>query len=47
MDTQICLDRAVKQILFKMACSNNPGKVSGLCAGLDMETGRALGIERI
>jgi metallophosphoesterase (TIGR00282 family) len=51
MDTQICLDRARTQILYRMACAqpepDKPAKVQGVVAEFDQSTGRAVSISRL
>jgi calcineurin-like phosphoesterase len=50
MDPKICLDRARRQVLYRMECaSEGPGglRLQGLLAEIDRETGRAVSVERI
>jgi len=51
MDTQICLDRARTQVLYRMACAQpepeRPPKVLGIAAEFDQSTGRTISIRRI
>jgi metallophosphoesterase (TIGR00282 family) len=51
MDTQICLDRARTQVLYRMACAKpepeQPPKVQGVIAEFDQDTGRTISIRRI
>jgi metallophosphoesterase (TIGR00282 family) len=51
MDTQICLDRARTQVLYRMACAQpepeRPPKVQGIAAEFDQNTGRTISIRRI
>ncbi|MDR0643476.1 MAG: YmdB family metallophosphoesterase [Treponema sp.] len=47
MDTRICVDRAVKQVLYHMECAKGTGSVQGIAAEIDENTGKALSIKRI
>jgi len=49
MDPKICLDRVRKQILYHMetADSDKPGKIQGIIAEIDADTGKAISIKRI
>ena len=49
MDPKICLDRVNKQVLYHMeiAKSQSPGKMQGVIAEIDADTGRAVSIRRI
>jgi 2',3'-cyclic-nucleotide 2'-phosphodiesterase len=49
MDPKICLDRVRKQILYHMetAESDKPGKIQGIIAEIDADTGKAISIKRI
>ncbi|MDR2305355.1 MAG: YmdB family metallophosphoesterase [Treponema sp.] len=47
MDFHICLDRARKQILYKMECAENTGEIRGITVEIERETGKALSIRRI
>ncbi|MDR1445886.1 MAG: YmdB family metallophosphoesterase [Treponema sp.] len=47
MDFRICLDRARKQILYKMECAENTGEIRGITVEIEGETGKALSIRRI
>jgi len=49
MDPKICLDRVHKQILYHMetAESDKPGKIQGIIAEIDADTGKAISIKRI
>jgi metallophosphoesterase (TIGR00282 family) len=49
MDPKICIERARKQVLYHMeiAPSDKPGKMQGIIAEIDTETGRAVSIKRI
>jgi metallophosphoesterase (TIGR00282 family) len=49
MDPKICLDRALKQVMFHMetADAHKPGKLQGVIAEIDIETGMAVGIWRV
>jgi metallophosphoesterase (TIGR00282 family) len=47
MDTRICVDRAVKQVLYHMECAQGEGSVQGVVAEIDENTGKALSIKRI
>jgi metallophosphoesterase (TIGR00282 family) len=49
MDPKICLERVRKQILFHMeiAASDKQGKMQGIIAEIDADTGRAVSINRI
>jgi len=49
MEPKICIERARKQVLYHMeiAASDKPGKMQGIIAEIDTETGRAVSIKRI
>jgi metallophosphoesterase (TIGR00282 family) len=51
MDTQICMDRARTQVLYRMACAqpeaDKPAKVQGVVAEFDQRGGRAISISRL
>jgi len=49
MDPKICIERARKQVLYHMeiAASDKPGKMQGIIAEIDTETGKAVSIKRI
>jgi metallophosphoesterase (TIGR00282 family) len=49
MDPKICLERVRKQVLYHMeiASSDKPGKMQGIIAEIDADTGRAVSINRI
>jgi len=49
MDPKICLERVRKQILYHMetAESDKPGKIQGIIAEIDADTGKAISIKRI
>lgn len=47
MDTQICVDRAVKQVLYHLECAQGESSVQGIAAEIDEKTGKALSIRRI
>jgi metallophosphoesterase (TIGR00282 family) len=49
MDPKICLDRVRKQILYHMetAESDKKGKLQGIIAEIDADTGKAVSIKRI
>jgi len=49
MDPKICLDRVRKQVLYHMetAASSKAGKLQGIIAEIDADTGNALSIKRI
>jgi len=49
MDPQICLERAHKQVLYHMetAAGESPGKIHGVIAEIDAETGKAVSVKRI
>jgi metallophosphoesterase (TIGR00282 family) len=49
MDPKICLERARKQVLFHMetAASDKHGRMQGIIAEIDANTGRAVSIKRI
>ena len=49
MDPGICLDRVNKQVLYHMeiAKSKSPGKMQGVIAEIDADTGKAVSIRRI
>ncbi|MCL2441131.1 MAG: YmdB family metallophosphoesterase [Treponema sp.] len=49
MNPEICLDRARKQVLYHMetAASEKPGKIQGIIAEINAETGTAVSIKRI
>jgi len=49
MDPKICIERARKQVLYHMeiAPSDKPGKMQGIIAEIDAETGKAVSIKRI
>jgi calcineurin-like phosphoesterase len=49
MDTQICLDRTRKQVLYRMepAAEQSGSAVQGIIAEIDSETGKAVAVRRI
>jgi metallophosphoesterase (TIGR00282 family) len=48
MDTKICIDRALTQVLYRMELAGGPGaEVQGIIAGIDRDTGKAVSIKRI
>jgi len=49
MDPKICIERARKQVLYHMeiAPSDKSGKMQGIIAEIDTESGKALSIKRI
>jgi len=49
MDPAICIERSRKQVLYHMetADSPQPGKMQGVIAEIDTETGKAVSIQRI
>jgi metallophosphoesterase (TIGR00282 family) len=49
MDPKICLERVRKQVLYHMetAASDKPGKIQGIIAEIDADTGKAVSIKRI
>jgi len=49
MDPKICLERVRKQVLYHMetAASDKPGKIQGIIAEIDADTGKAISIKRI
>jgi calcineurin-like phosphoesterase len=49
MDPKICLERVRKQVLYHMetATSDKPGKMQGVIAEIDADTGSAISIKRI
>jgi len=49
MDPKICLERVHLQVMYHMetAADNQSGKMSGVIAEIDADTGKALSIERI
>jgi len=49
MDPKICFERVRKQILYHMetAESDKPGKIQGIIAEIDADTGKAVSIKRI
>jgi metallophosphoesterase (TIGR00282 family) len=49
MDPQICMDRFITQVQFQMkiAYSKQPGKIKGVIAEIDADTGKAVSIRRI
>jgi len=49
MDPKICIERVRKQILYHMetAESDKPGKIQGIIAEIDADTGKAISIKRI
>jgi len=49
MEPGICLERMNKQVMYQMetAPSNSHGKIQGIIAEIDAETGKALSIKRI
>jgi metallophosphoesterase (TIGR00282 family) len=49
MDPKICLERVRKQVLFHMetAVSDKPGKMQGIIAEIDADSGRSVSIKRI
>jgi metallophosphoesterase (TIGR00282 family) len=47
MDTQICVNRAVRQVLYQMKCAQGASSVQGICVEIDEKAGKALAIERI
>jgi len=49
MDPAICIERSRKQVLYHMetAEASQPGKMQGVIAEIDAETGKAVSIQRI
>jgi calcineurin-like phosphoesterase len=47
MDTQICLNRARNQVLYRMECAKGEAALQGIVAEIDGETGKAVSIKRI
>jgi metallophosphoesterase (TIGR00282 family) len=47
MDTKICIERAKKQVLYHMECAQGVASVMGIIVEINVETGKALRIERI
>jgi metallophosphoesterase (TIGR00282 family) len=47
MDTQICLNRARNQVLYRMECAKGEAAIQGIAAEIDGETGKAISIKRI
>ena len=49
MNPAICIERSRKQVLYHMetAEASQPGKIQGVIAEIDAETGRAVSIQRI
>jgi calcineurin-like phosphoesterase len=49
MDPKICQDRFRKQVQYQMkvAVSDKPGKIHGVIAEIDADTGKAVSIKRI
>ena len=49
MNPEICIERSRKQVLYHMetAESDKPGKMQGVIAEIDAETGKAISIRRI
>jgi metallophosphoesterase (TIGR00282 family) len=48
MDAKICLDRARKQVFYRMEIARNaPASVQGVVAEIDVDTGKASAIKRI
>ena len=49
MNPSICLERSRKQVLYHMetASSNKPGKIQGIIAEIEAETGKTISIKRI
>jgi metallophosphoesterase (TIGR00282 family) len=47
MDTQICLNRARNQVLYRMECARGDAAIQGVVAEIDGETGKTVSIKRI
>ncbi|GBU29001.1 metallophosphoesterase [Treponema sp. R8-4-B8] len=49
MEPKICIERARKQVLYHMeiAATDKPGKMQGIIAEIDIESGKAVSIKRI
>jgi len=49
MDPVICIERARKQVMYQMETTpaNNQGRLQGIIAEIDAETGKAVGIRRV
>jgi calcineurin-like phosphoesterase len=47
MDTQICLDRARNQVLYRMKCATGNEAIQGVIAEIDRETGKTVSIQRL
>ncbi|WP_461256535.1 TIGR00282 family metallophosphoesterase [Treponema sp. R80B11-R83G3] len=49
MEPKICIERARKQVLYHMevAVSDKPGKMQGIIAEIDIESGKVVSIKRI
>ena len=46
MNQEICLERLRTQVLYKLECAGGPGSVQGIAVSVDIQTGKALSIER-
>jgi calcineurin-like phosphoesterase len=47
MDSEICVSRVRRQVLYRMECAQGRGVVNGILAEIDGETGRAASIKRL
>jgi metallophosphoesterase (TIGR00282 family) len=47
MDTQICLNRARNQVLYRMECAKGEAAIQGIVAEIDGETGKTVSIRRL
>ncbi|MDR1216811.1 MAG: TIGR00282 family metallophosphoesterase [Treponema sp.] len=47
MDTQICVDRAVKQVPYHMTCALGESSIQGIVVEINENTGKSLSIKRI
>jgi metallophosphoesterase (TIGR00282 family) len=47
MDSEICVNRVRRQVLYRMECAQGRGVVKGVLAEIDGETGRAASIKRL
>jgi metallophosphoesterase (TIGR00282 family) len=47
MDTQICVNRAKRQVLYHMECASGEGRVQGIHADIDADSGQAVSIARL
>jgi metallophosphoesterase (TIGR00282 family) len=47
MDSEICVNRARLQVLYRMECAAGQGLIKGIAAEIDGETGKAVSIKRL